>query len=377
MNLHASGRRVNKCAAARAAEIVTMVSTDLFDYQLPPELIAQHPAERRDGSRMLVLDRISGACEIRPFGAIVDYLNAGDALIYNDTRVLRGRMYARKNGEESGAKFELLLVEALDPERRTWNALLRPGKRAVPGTRAVLLDADGSINPDGDAFTVLGRAEDGAFRIEFSTADSDRLQQRYGHIPLPPYITRGDETADAERYQTVYARESGAVAAPTAGLHFTPEILAEISRRGVREAAVTLHVGPGTFKPVSVANAEEHQMHSEEYFLTPATADLVNAAHAAHHRVLAVGTTTVRVLESCSNEAGIVTQGHGKTRLFLYPPKKIHSVDLLLTNFHLPKSTLLMLVSCFCDREKVLAAYELAIREKMRFYSYGDCMLLK
>ncbi len=354
-----------------------MVSTDLFDYHLPEELIAQHPAARRDGSRMLVLDRITGECEIRPFGAITEYLRGGDALVYNDTRVLRGRMYARKNGVPEGAKFEILLVEALDPERRCWNALLRPGKRALPGTQAVLLDADGSLNENGDGFTVLGRNEDDTFRIGFNTPDSDRLQQRYGHIPLPPYITRGDETADSERYQTVYAREAGAVAAPTAGLHFTPEILAEISRKGVKEAALTLHVGPGTFKPVSVANAEEHKMHSEEYFLTPATAELVNAAHEAGHRVLAVGTTTVRVLESCCDGNGVLTPGHGKTEIFLYPPKKVHVADMLLTNFHLPKSTLLMLVSCFCDREKVLAAYELAIREKMRFYSYGDCMLLK
>ena len=354
-----------------------MLSTSLFDYDLPPELIAQHPAERRDGSRMLVLDRATGECEIHPFGAIREYLSPGDALIYNDTRVLRGRMYARKNGDPAGAKFELLLVQALDPERRRWNALLKPGKRALPGVFAQLLENDGTLNENGDGFIVLGRSGDGGFEIEFNTPDSDRLQARYGHIPLPPYITRGDETADAERYQTVYAEKAGAVAAPTAGLHFTPEILADLAAKGVREAAVTLHVGPGTFKPVSVENAEEHQMHSEEYFLTPDTAELINATHAAGKRVLAVGTTTVRTLESCADPDGTVHPAHGDTRIFLYPPYRIRAVDLLLTNFHLPKSTLLMLVSCFCDREKVLAAYELAIREKMRFYSYGDCMLLK
>ncbi len=354
-----------------------MLSTSLFDYDLPPELIAQHPAERRDGSRMLVLDRVTGECEIHPFGAIREYLSPGDALIYNDTRVLRGRMYARKNGDPQGAKFELLLVQALDPERRRWNVLLKPGKRALPGVFAQLLESDGTLNENGDGFTVLGRSGDGGFEIEFNTPDSDRLQARYGHIPLPPYITRGDETADSERYQTVYAEKAGAVAAPTAGLHFTPEILADLAAKGVREAAVTLHVGPGTFKPVSVENAEEHQMHSEEYFLTPGTAELINATHAAGNRVLAVGTTTVRTLESCADPDGIVHPAHGSTQIFLYPPYRIRAVDLLLTNFHLPKSTLLMLVSCFCDREKVLAAYELAIREKMRFYSYGDCMLLK
>ncbi|WP_288594102.1 tRNA preQ1(34) S-adenosylmethionine ribosyltransferase-isomerase QueA [uncultured Victivallis sp.] len=353
-----------------------MLSTALFDYELPEELIAQHPAARRDGSRMMVLNRKSGECVIRPFSAIVDYLEPGDALIYNDTRVLRGRMYARKNSDPAGAKFELLLVEALDSERRRWNAMLKPGKRALPGVTAGLLDNDGSINSDGDSFRVIGRNGDGTFEIEFSTTDSDRLQQRYGHIPLPPYISRGDENADAERYQTVYAQKEGAVAAPTAGLHFTPEILAELKARGVGEAAVTLHVGPGTFKPVSVENAEEHQMHSEEYFLTPETAELVNSTRRTGHKVLAVGTTTVRVLESCVTPDGTVHAGHGKTRIFLYPPKPVLAEDMLLTNFHLPKSTLLMLVSCFCDREKVLAAYQVAIRERMRFFSYGDCMLL-
>ncbi len=354
-----------------------MLKTSLFDYDLPPELIAQHPAERRDGSRMLVLDRKTGACEIHPFGDIVEYLSAGDAMIYNDTRVLRGRMFARKNGDPTGARFELLLVQALDPERKRWNALLKPGKRALPGVTAQLLDHDGSLNDSGDGFIVIGRGGEGSFVIEFNTADSDRLQNRYGHIPLPPYITRGDENADSERYQTVYAAREGAVAAPTAGLHFTAPILAAIAAKGIRESAVTLHVGPGTFKPVSTEHAEEHEMHSEEYFLSSETADVINSAHAAGRRVLAVGTTSVRTLESCVDPEGMVRAGHGDTRIFLYPPYRIRSVDMLLTNFHLPKSTLLMLVSCFCDREKVLAAYELAIRERMRFFSYGDCMLLK
>ena len=354
-----------------------MLSTSMFDYTLPPELIAQHPAERRDGSRMLVLDRVSGECEIHPFGDIRNYISPGDALIYNDTKVLRGRMYARKNGLEEGAKFEILLVEALDPERLRWNVMIKPGKRAVPGTCAVLLNNDGSLNQYGDAFEVESRNDDGTFRIRFSTADSDRLQRSYGHIPLPPYIARKDENADAERYQTVFAANEGAVAAPTAGLHFTPEILKELREKGVRESAVTLHVGPGTFKPVSVENVEEHKMHTEEFFLTAETADLINNTRKAGKKVLAVGTTTVRVLESCAAADGTVLPQHGKTDIFLYPPRKPLAEDMLLTNFHLPKSTLLMLVSCFCEREKVLAAYEYAIANKMRFYSYGDCMLLK
>ncbi len=354
-----------------------ILGTSWFDYELPEELIAQHPTERRDGSRLMVLDRVSGETEIHPFHDIVQYLEPGDVLVCNDTRVLRGRMFARKNGVPDGARFELLLVAALDPSGRRWKALLKPGKRAIPGTRAVLLEHDGAINDRGDDFTVLGRCDDEAFEIEFGQGDPEELQRRYGHVPLPPYIRRGDEAADSERYQTVFARHPGAVAAPTAGLHFTPEILEELRRKGVRIAAVTLHVGPGTFKPVSVEDVSRHRMHSEEYFLTEETAALVNEAHAAGRRVLAVGTTSVRVLESCAREDGTVLPGHGHTELFLYPPYRPRAVDRLLTNFHLPKSTLLMLVSTFADREKVLAAYDRAIRERMRFYSYGDCMLLK
>lgn len=326
---------------------------------------------------MLVLDRASGACEIRPFGAIREYLSAGDALIYNDTRVLRGRMYARKNGDPAGAKFELLLVQALDPERRKWNALLKPGKRALPGVSAVLLDGGGALNAAGDRFTVLGRNDDGSFIIEFNTADSDRAADA-----VRPYSAAALHHARRRdrRRRTVPDRlcrqgRRGGRADGRAPFH--AEILSELAAAGVREGAVTLHVGPGTIQAGVGRNAEEHKMHSEEYFLTPETAELVNSAHAAGKRVLAVGTTTVRTLESCAEPDGTVRAGHGNTQIFLYPPYRVRSVDLLLTNFHLPKSTLLMLVSCFCDREKVLAAYELAIRERMRFYSYGDCMLLK
>ena len=354
-----------------------MLGTALFDYDLPEELIAQHPAERRDGSRLLVLDRRTGEFDIHPFGDIVRYLEPGDALIFNDTRVLRGRMFARKNGLPDGAKFELLLVAELDAARKRWKVLLRPGKRALPGTRAFFVDAAARVNAVGDGFTVVGRSDGEAFEVEFHGAGLDELQAEYGHIPLPPYIRRGDENADAERYQTVYARHPGAVAAPTAGLHFTPEILERIRAAGIRTAAVTLHVGPGTFKPVSEEDATRHRMHAEEYFLTEATARLVNDVHAAGRRVLAVGTTTVRVLESCAREDGVVVPGHGQTEIFLYPPYRPRAVDRLLTNFHLPKSTLMMLVSTFADREKVLAAYRGAIAAKLRFYSYGDCMLLK
>ncbi len=351
---------------------VIMLSTDLFDYQLPAELIAQHPAPRRDGSRMLVLNCRTGEYKIESFGAIVNYLSAGDLLVYNDTKVLRGRMYARKNGLAEGAKFELLLVRQTGPD--TWSVLLKPGKRATAGTWAVLLDDQGNLGPD--SFSVLGKNDDDTYLVKFSNPDAEHLQKVYGHIPLPPYINRGDENADQERYQTIFAAQAGAVAAPTAGLHFTPEIIRTLKQKGVNETNVTLHVGPGTFKTVSVPDVSKHQMHLEEYFLTAGSAQKINATKAAKHKVIAVGTTTVRVLESCVNPDGTVRAQSGDTGIFLYPPHEIKSVDMLLTNFHLPKSTLLMLVSCFCPREKVLAAYQYAIDQKMRFFSYGDCMLL-
>ena len=351
-----------------------MLKTALFDYELPEELVAQHPAKRRDGSRMLVLDRKTGETEILPFGEIVHFLQPGDALICNDTRVLRGRMYGRKEGLPGGARFEMLLVTQTGENR--WKVLLRPGKRALPGTRIVFTSDNDVINADGDCCTVLGRCGEEAFEVEFN-GDPDRFQTLYGHIPLPPYIRRGDENADAERYQTIFATAPGAVAAPTAGLHFTPEILAALKEKGVQQGAVTLHVGPGTFKPVSVEDVTEHHMHEEEYFLTPETAGLINDTRRSGGRVLAVGTTTVRVLESCAAPDGTVQPGRGWTDIFLYPPYQPRSVDLLLTNFHLPKSTLLMLVSTFADREMVLRAYAEAVQAKMRFYSYGDCMLLK
>lgn len=348
------------------------LSTSLFDYTLPDELIAQRPAAERDGSRMMAFERSSGKTEIHPFPKITDFLQPGDAMIFNDTRVLHGRMFARKNGDPAGAAFELLLVEELGPLR--WKVLLKPGKRALPGVRGVLLEPDGSINNRGDFFTVIGRYEQEAFEVEFS-GDVTELQARYGHVPLPPYIQRGDENADSERYQTIFAAKPGAVAAPTAGLHFTPEILQELENKGVRNAAVTLHVGPGTFKPVSVDDVTQHKMHSEEFFLPEATAELIESTHRNGHKVLAVGTTTVRVLESCADENGKLTPGHGRTEIFLYPPYRPRVTDMLLTNFHLPKSTLLMLVSCYATRDSVLDAYHKAIENRMRFYSYGDCML--
>ena len=352
------------------------LSTKLFDYDLPEELIAQYPAVRRDASRMLVLDRESGECEIRPFRDIVDFLEPGDGMIFNDTRVMSARMYGMKNGAPEAAKIEILLIAALDETRRSWNALVKPGKRVRPGTRIKLLDKNGKLNIHNDWLEISDKCDDGSYVIRFDSTENDRLQELYGHMPLPPYIRRGDETEDGERYQTIFAREKGAVAAPTAGLHFSPEILETLKDKGVLQAAVTLHVGPGTFRPVSADKVSGHKMHTESFSLSQETAHMINRIHTAGHKILAVGTTTVRTLESCVKN-GKVAARDGSTDIFLYPPYEPRAVDMLLTNFHLPKSTLLMLVSTFAEREMVLNAYEIAKKAQMRFYSYGDCMLLK
>ena len=353
--------------------------TDLFDYSLPEELIAQRPAEKRDRSRMLVLERKSGKCVIRDFSDIVEYLEAGDLLVSNNTKVMRARLYGKKNGLSEGASFEALLLNPHPAGEKVpgtrYQAMLKPGKRALPGTWVKLLDHSGELLNDAPGFTVAERLEDGTFVIDFDTAEQEALQEKFGHIPLPPYIKRGDEGSDFERYQTIFAKVSGAVAAPTAGLHFTVDVLARLAAKGVRRAEVTLHVGAGTFKPVSEEIITDHKMHTERFELSQETADLINATRAAGKRVIAVGTTTVRTLESCADENGTVHARSGATDIFLYPPYQLRSVDMLVTNFHLPKSTLLMLVSCFADREKVLNAYQTAIENKMRFYSYGDCML--
>ncbi|MBR2625566.1 MAG: tRNA preQ1(34) S-adenosylmethionine ribosyltransferase-isomerase QueA [Lentisphaeria bacterium] len=354
-----------------------MLATKLFDYDLPEKFIARYPAPTRDGSRMMVVDRETGDIEIHPFADILNFLNPGDALICNNTKVLRGRMFAKKEGRDDGAAFEILLLEPASGEQNEWNCMLKPGKRAKEGTWAVLQYPDGRINPDGEKFTVIGRNEDDTFRIRFSTDDISSLEERYGHIPLPPYLHREAEADDSERYQTVYAAVKGAVAAPTAGLHFTPEILDAARKKGVHIGELTLHVGAGTFKPVSSEYAETHQMHYEDFVLPENTASLINQTRKNGGKVLAIGTTTVRVLESCCDENGFAVAQSGRTNIFLYPPRKPKGEDMLLTNFHLPCSTLLMLVSCFAGREKILAAYERAKAENMRFYSYGDCMLLK
>ncbi len=352
-----------------------------FDYPLPPELIAQRPAPRRDAARLLVLERRTGGLEHRRFPELLAYLRAGEVLVLNDSRVIPARLRARK--PPGGGAVEVLLCEEAAPN--DWWVMLRPGKRVRTGTHLEFCPARSGTGPRLTA-TVREKNAEGLYRLVFEGADVRAALEDFGEVPLPPYIERAGTPwpEDRERYQTVYARQPGSVAAPTAGLHFTAELLEAIRARGVAVHSVTLHVGPGTFAPVKAARVEDHVMHEEVYELPEATAAAVNAARAAGRRVVAVGTTSVRVLESAAATApnGRLAPGRGRTRLFIYPPYRFRVVDALLTNFHLPESTLLMLVCAFAapgettGRERVLRAYAEAVRERYRFFSYGDAMLL-
>ena len=334
-----------------------------FDYDLPPELIAQFPAAERSASRMLHLDGRSGEFRDRGFRELPQLLNEGDVLVMNDTRVIRARLTGRK---ESGGQVEVLIERVLDHERVL--AQVRASK--TPRAGAKLLLAHGAIAE------VLGR-EGEFFELRFAAChDVFELLERAGSVPLPPYITHEPDAADHARYQTVYAREPGAVAAPTAGLHFDEALLAELKSRGVVLAWLTLHVGAGTFQPVRVENLDEHKMHIECYTLPQTTVDAINAAHAAGHRVIAVGTTTLRALESAA-AGGELRAGGTETRLFIVPGYRFRVVDRLITNFHLPRSTLLMLVSAFAGVDNVRRAYRHAVEQRYRFFSYGDAMLIE
>jgi S-adenosylmethionine:tRNA ribosyltransferase-isomerase len=329
------------------------VLTSDFDYDLPAESIAQEAAPRGE-SRLLVLDR-TGPDRHARVRDLPRLLRPGDLLVLNDTRVIPARLFGRSVG---GGRMEVLLVERTGEDE--WDALVKPGKRARPGAR---IDFEEDLTAE-----VTGKSED-RYRLRFSEPIEPHLE-RLGHIPLPPYIHRPDTSEDRERYQTVYAKTPGAIAAPTAGLHFTEDLLREIEEAGVGIARVTLHVGIGTFKPVSVERVEDHRMDRERYEITEEAAEAIRRAD----RVVAVGTTVVRTLESAAMGNGEVRVGSGSTELFITPGFRFQVVDALLTNFHLPKSTLLMLVSAFAGRERVLAAYEEAVREGYRFYSYGDAM---
>ena len=332
-----------------------------FDYELPEERIAQRPAPRGE-SRLLVLDA-EGRSRHRTIRDLPSLLRPGDLLVVNDTRVLPARLFARRR--PGGGEVEILLAERHSDVE--WDALLRPGRRARPGTT---LDLAPALSAD-----VLARGDDGRFRLRFSTPVEPWLDT-LGHVPLPPYVKRPDEPDDHERYQTVWAREPGAIAAPTAGLHFDAPLLAALDARGIERAAVTLHVGLGTFKPVTATLVHEHRMDAERYTIPDATAHALTAARRDGRRIVAVGTTVVRALESAASlHGGHVPPGAASTRLFIYPGYRFQVVDALLTNFHLPQSTLLMLVSAFAGRDRVLAAYGEAIAEGYRFYSYGDAML--
>lgn len=342
-----------------------------FDYDLDEGLIAQMPAEKRDFSRMMVVDRSTGRIEHKHFYDILDYLNEGDCLVMNDSKVIPARLLGIKKG--TGAKIEILLIKRVDGD--LWETIAKPGKRLKTGD---VVDFPGGTKFEAE---IEGGGEEGSKYVRFSYDGvfSERLEE-LGKTPLPPYIQRESAAEDKLRYQTVYCKQEGSVAAPTAGLHFTDELLDKARRAGVKTAFVTLHVGIGTFKPVKCENIEEHKMHFEEYEITGGAVEAINKARESGNRIIAVGTTSARTLESAAVRDGNgkykVAPGSGGTGIFIYPGYEFKMVDSLITNFHLPKSTLLMLVSAFYNREKILEAYRLAVEEKYRFFSYGDCMLL-
>ncbi len=341
------------------------MKTSDFYYDLPEELIAQEPLQKRDGSRLMVLDKKSGEIEHRHFYDIADMIEPGDALILNDTRVLPARLYGVKEDTGGAIEFLLLNKHSLD----TWEVILRPGRRAKPGARFVF--GNGELRAE-----ILEVINDGNRLVRFEYEGLfENVLDKLGEMPLPPYITKKLE--DKERYQTVYARHTGSAAAPTAGLHFTPELLDKIKQNGVSIGYVTLHVGLGTFRPVKADEITEHKMHSEYYVLPAETAELINRTKAAGKRVIAVGTTATRTLETAGIDGLPLKPASGWTDIFIYPGKEFHVIDALITNFHLPESTLIMLVSALAGREHVLRAYETAVKERYRFFSFGDAMFIK
>ncbi len=336
-----------------------------FYFDLPQELIAQDPLEDRASSRLLVLDRETGEVTHRKFRDILGYLNPGDCLVINDTKVIPARLIGSREG--TNAKIEVLLLKR--KENDIWETLVKPGKKAKPGT--VICFGDGLLKG-----TVIDVVEEGNRLIQFSyDGIFEEILDRLGQMPLPPYITH--QLQDKNRYQTVYAKHEGSAAAPTAGLHFTKELLQEIEDKGVKLAHVTLHVGLGTFRPVKVENVLDHHMHSEFYMVEESEAEKINQTKRDGGRVICVGTTSCRTIESASDENGILKAGSGWTDIFIYPGYQFKILDCLITNFHLPESTLVMLVSALAGREHVLAAYEEAVKERYRFFSFGDAMFIK
>lgn len=339
---------------------------EAYQYQLPPEMIAQHPVSPRDAARLLVLERSTGLVHDRGFRHSLEYLDAGDTLVLNETRVMPARLYAVK---ETGAQVEILLLKKSAPG---WEVLVKPARRVKPGT-LLYFPGHGDVRAE-----IIDELDlEGGRRLVFvNCPDEDKFIDQVGHMPLPPYIHRADEARDHERYQTVYARRSGSAAAPTAGLHFTPGLLQEIQDKGVNVATILLHVGLGTFRPVKQEDIRRHQMHREYYEVDASTAALLNQTRQKGHRVIAVGTTVVRTLESIHNSTGGYQAGRGETCIFIYPGYKIRSIDSLITNFHLPGSTLIMLVAAFAGLKHTMQAYDHAVANSYRFFSYGDAMLI-
>ncbi len=340
--------------------------TSDYDFDLPPELVAQAPAARRDASRLLVVDRGTGRRSHRSFADLVEYVPAGDALVLNETRVFPARLLGRK---PSGAPAEVLLLHPERGDERTWRALVRPGGKLKPGRTVEIAE--------GFTVRILESTPTGERIVRLDTAlPLDDALHLHGEVPLPPYVERAAGPEDRERYQTVFARERGSVAAPTAGLHFTPELLAALEAKGVRIVRLVLHVGVGTFRPVEADDPAEHRMHSEWYSVPEESAAALAEVRAAGGSIWAVGTTVARTLESVATEDGAIPAGSGWTDIFIRPPYHFRAVDHLVTNFHLPKSTLLMLVAAFCGYDLAMETYREAVAERYRFFSYGDAMLL-
>ena len=340
------------------------MKTSDFYYDLPEELIAQKPVYPRDSSRLMVIDRKKDTIEHRIFRDVIEYLNPGDVLVVNETRVIPARLYGVK--AETGGAIEFLLLKRLN--LTDWEVILKPGKRAKPGAEFIF--GEGKLKA-----TILSIGEDGGRTVRF-TWDGvfEEILDELGQMPLPPYIH--ERLEDRNRYQTVYAKTDGSAAAPTAGLHFTPELLDRIREKGIDVVPVLLHVGLGTFRPVKEENVDDHHMHSEYYEVTEEQAKRINAARNGGGRVICVGTTSVRTLETVADDSGVIHAGSGFTQIFIKPGVRIKAVDALITNFHLPESTLIMLVSAFIGRETALKAYETAVKERYRFFSFGDAMLI-
>ena len=334
-----------------------------FKYDLPEELIAQVPLEKRDESRLMILNRKNKTIEHKKFRDVIEYLQPGDVLVRNNTKVIPARLYGKK---ETGAHVEFLLLNNIEGD--IWESIVRPGNKLHVGTKVIF--GDGLLEAQ-----ILGVMPGGTRKVEFKYKGIfNEILDQIGLMPLPPYIH--EELKENDRYQTVYAKYEGSAAAPTAGLHFTPELLEKISQKGVKIANVTLHVGIGTFRPVKVDKVENHQMHSEHFYIKQEDADIINNAKKSGHRVIAVGTTSCRVLETVANNDGLVQAIEGDTQIFIYPGYNFKVLDGLITNFHLPESTLLMLVSALAGKEYIMNAYNEAVKNKYRFFSFGDAMLI-